>query len=118
MATLRPRMDDGEISAMYMGDSIEAIPTPIPAINRMSEKMDNPGARAMPREDRAKMPAAIINPGRRPRRSANEPATKHPTIQPNAKVPVRKPSHQAFKLNSARKKGNAPAITAKSNPNK
>ncbi len=39
-------------------------------------------------------------------------------MQPKAKDPVKKPSHHGLSINSVLKKGNAPDITAKSNPNK
>lgn len=101
---------------VYRGLSIEAIPTPIPAQKRMATKKIKLGAIAMPNEERAKIRAAVINPGFRPKRSARDPATRQPNIQPNAREPVRKPSHQAFKANTVLRKGSAPAMTAKSKP--
>ena len=50
--------------------------------------------------------------------SAILPAEIQPTIAPNAKLPVAKPSQYSLRLNLSFKKGNAPDITAKSNPNK
>src|SRR5688572_17570573 len=118
MATLRPRTDAGETSAIYMGLNIEAMPTPIPAANRMAINTVREPDSAMPIDDKANMIAAVISPGRRPYLSASAPAIKQPTIQPNAREPVRNPSHQGVKPNMVRKKGKAPEITAKSNPNK
>src|SRR5689334_12095664 len=97
MATLRPRTEAGEISAMYMGLNIEAIPTPIPAAKRMAIKTVSEPDKAMPIDDNANTMAAVIKPGLRPKRSANAPAIRQPAIQPNASEPVRKPSHQAVK---------------------
>jgi len=65
-----------------------------------------------------KTEAAINNPGLPPFLSAILPAAIQPTIAPNAKLPVAKPSQYSLRLNFTFKKGNAPDITAKSNPNK
>jgi hypothetical protein len=37
-------------------------------------------------------------------------------MQPNAREPVRKPTHHTFSSNTFLRKGSAPAITAKSKP--
>src|ERR1044072_6579020 len=118
MPTVRPRTDAGEISAIYMGLNMEAIPTPIPAAKRMAIKTVSEPDRAIPIDDKANTIAAVITPSLRPKGSAHAPAISQPAIQPNASEPVRKPSHQAVKPKVVRKKGNAPEITAKSNPNK
>jgi hypothetical protein len=39
-------------------------------------------------------------------------------MAPSARLPVAKPSQYSLRLNSSFKKGSAPDITAKSNPNK
>jgi hypothetical protein len=50
--------------------------------------------------------------------SAILPAAIQPTIAPNAKLPVAKPSQYSLRLNLSFRKGKAPDMTAKSNPNK
>src|SRR5688500_9197911 len=118
IATFLPRTFAGEISAMYIGHSIDAIPTPIPAAKRISIKKVRPGENAIAMEETAKIKAASIRPRLRADLSANLPAIKQPAIHPKAKEPVKKPSHQASSINCTFRNGKAPDITAKSNPNK
>ena len=118
MATILPLKCAGEISAIYIGDSMEAMPTPIPAQNLDAIKISLVGEKAIAKDERAKITAAINNPGLRPYLSATIPATTQPAIAPNARLPVAKPSQYSFSSNCFCRKGNAPAITAKSNPNK
>ena len=118
IATFLPLTSAGDTSAIYIGLNIEAIPTPIPAANRIITKTDKLPEKAIPKDETAKISAAKDKPGFRPYLSASLPAIKQPAIQPSASDPVKKPSHQAFNINSVRKNGNAPDITAKSNPNK
>src|SRR5665647_3611320 len=118
MATIRPRICAGEISAIYIGDSIDAIPTPMPAQNLEAIKISLVGENAIAKEERAKMAAAVNKPGLRPYLSETTPATRQPMIAPNARLPVANPSQYALRANCFCKKGNAPEITAKSNPNK
>ena len=77
---------------MYMGDSMDAMPTPMPAQNLANIKMSLVGEKAMPSEDTAKMSAATNKPGLRPDLSAIRPAHKHPSTAPRAKLPVANPS--------------------------
>src|SRR6187399_799049 len=118
MATIRPLYLAGAISAIYIGESIEAIPTPMPAINREAIKKSLLGAKAINKEEIPKIEAAIRSPGFLPFLSAIFPAVMQPIIAPNAKLPVAKPSQYSVRLNFSFKKGNAPEITAKSNPNR
>ena len=97
---------------------MEAIPTPIPATKRDAINRSLLGANAMNNDEMQKTEAAINNPGFLPFLSAILPAEMQPTIAPNAKLPVAKPSQYSLRLNLSFKKGNAPDITAKSNPNK
>ena len=78
----------------------------------------NPCLERMNNDEIQKTKAAINNPGLLPFLSAILPAAIQPTIAPNAKLPVAKPSQYSLRLNLSFKKGNAPEITAKSNPNK
>jgi hypothetical protein len=99
-----------------MGDNIEAIPTPTPAIKRAAINEKSVGANAIANEDKAKMHPEIIRAALRPRFSESLPASKHPRMHPSASEPVVNPSQYAFRPNSVFKKGSAPEITAKSNP--
>jgi hypothetical protein len=92
--------------------------TPIPAQNRVAIKTSLDGEKAIPREEIAKMAAAINKPGFRPYLSETHPAIKQPAIAPKARLPVANPSQYAFSSNCFCRNGNAPEITAKSNPNK
>ena len=74
MATIRPRICAGEISAMYMGDNIEAIPTPMPAQSLAAIKVSLENANAIASEEIANIAAAINNPGLRPYLSDTAPA--------------------------------------------
>src|SRR5215210_5213268 len=118
IATLRPRIFAGDISAMYIGLNIEAIPTLIPAAERIVKKTGSDEENAMPNDEAVKMRAAVISPGLRPRRSESLPAIRQPTIQPRAREPVKNPSETGVSPNAVRRKGRAPEITAKSKPNK
>src|SRR5688500_12999326 len=103
---------------MYTGLSKEVIPTPIPAAKRMNTKKEKEPAIAMPADDTAKINAATHRPGFLPYLSENRPVTRHPTMHPNPREPVRNPSSQTSRTKSFLKNGSAPDITAKSNPNK
>src|SRR6478736_1211543 len=100
---------------MYMGDNIEAIPTPMPAANRDIIKKSRFGANAINNEDIPNTKAASSNPGFLPFAAAILPDKMQPIIAPRAKLPVAKPSQYSLRLNSVFKKGSAPEITAKSN---
>ena len=97
---------------------MEAMPTPIPATNLEKMKKSLVLEKAIAREEIKNKAAAANKPGFRPQRSAILPADKQPTMQPNASDAVAKPSQYSLRLNLSFKKGKAPAITAKSNPNK
>ena len=62
IATILPLTGAGEISAIYMGDNTEAIPTPIPAQNLEKIKKSLPGAKAIANEEIKKTAAAKSNP--------------------------------------------------------
>ena len=118
IATIRPRKGAGETSAMYIGDIIDAIPTPIPATKRNAINKVRLAEKAIAKEEMAKMAAAVSKDGLRPYFSDRLPASKQPAMQPNANTPVVNPSQYSFNPNCSLKNGNAPEITAKSNPNK
>src|SRR5688572_24953568 len=103
---------------MYMGDNIEAMPTPIPAKKRAAIKKSLFGENAIPREDIPNTAAAINSPGLRPFLSASLPALTQPIMAPRARLPVANPSQYSLRSNFSFRKGRAPDITAKSKPNK
>ena len=76
MATILPLSLAGAISAIYIGESIEAIPTPIPATNLDTIKKSLLGAKAMRREEMPNTEAANNKPGLLPFLSAILPAIK------------------------------------------
>ena len=87
MATIRPLICDGVTSAIYNGDNIDAIPTPIPAINLAKINIVRLLAAAIPNDEIANMKAAVNKPYRLPYFSATLPATRQPIIAPNARQP-------------------------------
>jgi hypothetical protein len=103
---------------MYIGLSMEAMPTPMPAAKRMNKKTGSEDDKAMPKDETAKIKADTINPGLRPNLSESLPAIRQPAMQPKAREPVKNPSEIGVRLNVCRKKGSAPEITAKSKPNR
>src|SRR5689334_3068384 len=82
METMRPRMAAGLTSAMYTGESIEAAPTPMPAMIRQTIKAECVDDHPMKMEEIIKMPAAIMSGSLRPKRSAKGPVNKVPMMQP------------------------------------
>src|SRR5690349_7327207 len=92
IATILPLRCAGEISAMYIGESIDAIPTPRPAQHLAAINKSREGAKAIASDEPAKIKAANNKPGRRPYLSATVPAIRQPNMAPNAKLPVANPS--------------------------
>ena len=69
---------------MYMGESMDAMPTPIPATKRAAIKISLLGEKAIAREDKANKAADNISPGLRPYLSDILPAMRQPKMAPNA----------------------------------
>ena len=65
--TIRPRIGAGEISAMYIGELIEAAPTPMPPSKRKATNQNNVGGSAVPMAETRNSTAAISNILRRPK---------------------------------------------------
>ena len=82
MDTSLPRIWAGAISAMYMGERLEARPMATPPRMRHVTKMKKVGATALPREVTANSRAEVINNFFRPKRSLNAPAKREPKRQP------------------------------------
>jgi hypothetical protein len=114
--TILPLVSGGDNSAIYIGDNIDAIPTPTPARQRKAMKEFLPSARAIAIEEMKNMSAANKSPGLRPYRSEMLPAIRQPKMHPIASDAVAKPSQYSSSPKLSFKKGNAPEITAKSKP--
>ena len=118
MLTIRPRICAGDTSAIYMGESMDAMPTPMPAANLAEIKNERLCANDMARDEKRNMRPDNNKAGFRPYFSETLPARMHPAMHPKANEPVVNPSQYAFRPNCDFKNGSAPEITAKSNPNR
>jgi hypothetical protein len=90
-ATSRPRSAAGEISAMYMGDTTEAPPTPMPPTKRKSSMDHQSHARAVPTADTKYSAAIANNTRRRPKASVGRPTTIEPRMVPTRALATVKP---------------------------
>ena len=91
-ATRRPRIPAGDISAIYIGESIEATPTASPPINRAKINSKNVLGRAERIADMAKNRAAAIRIFFLPNLSLNIPAILAPMIHPIKRLLTANPS--------------------------
>ncbi len=82
METNLPRICAGAISAMYIGDKLEASPIATPPKMRQLIKIVKLLANALPRDVTAKINAATINNRLRPNLSLKPPAASAPNKQP------------------------------------
>src|SRR5687767_14102695 len=96
--TILPLSFAGEISAIYIGDSSEAMPTANPAKKRAVIKNVMEVAAAISRDETVNTSAAIINETLLPKRSEDLPAYTQPAMQPNANEAVVNPSWYALRL--------------------
>ena len=113
--TRRPRMRAGAISAMYIGDRLEASPMAVPPSIRQATKTVNVGARPLPIEVTMKTRAATVRSFFRPKRSLRAPAARAPTRQPMRAQLLAQPLAEALVSSKKRsKKGLAPPITTQS----
>jgi hypothetical protein len=83
MDTRRPRHGAGLTSAMYTGETLEAIPIATPPAMRQTTKNANVGAHPVSTEETAKIAAEAIRRILRPKRSAAAPATSEPSRHPS-----------------------------------
>ena len=83
MDTRRPRHGAGLTSAIYTGDTLDAIPMATPPAIRQTTNSVNVGAHPVSTEESAKIAAEAINSTLRPKRSAAAPATSEPNRHPN-----------------------------------
>ena len=91
-ATSRPRSRAGEISAMYMGETTDAPPTPIPPMKRKNSNEYQSQARPLPTAETKYSTAMHTSTARRPSASAGRPATIAPRIVPIKALATVKPS--------------------------
>jgi len=104
-------MRAGLISAMYMGEEMEAAPTPIPPMMRKMTKMPIVGGTAVPMAEIRNMTAPRIRTFFRPKRSLRAPAAPAPRAQPSRAQPVAQPSQLASSVKWALSGPIAPLIT-------
>ncbi len=112
--TRRPRKRAGANSAIYIGDTVEASPTPIPPTNRQTLKSIMPRASALPMADAMNRAADNSNALLRPKRSASQTPANGPNGQPRIALPVTAPTQNGERLHSAFKKIIAPEISDRS----
>ena len=82
MDTNRPRKCAGAISAIYIGDKLEAIPMAKPPTKRNTLKKVKECTAPVPTAVQINNPAAKIKIGLRPKRSLSLPALSAPNKQP------------------------------------
>ena len=83
MDTRRPRDGAGLTSAMYTGDTLDAMPMATPPAIRQTTNRVKVGAHPVSTEEIAKIAAEAISRILRPKRSAAAPATSEPSRQPS-----------------------------------
>ena len=76
--TMRPRIRAGEISAMYMGEVIEAAPMPSPPMMRKKTNSVKLRGKAVPKAETRNSTAETSSTRLRPRRSLSMPAKAGP----------------------------------------
>ena len=89
--TSLPRMAVGDISAMYMGESADAMPMPMPPTKRAMLKRVKSSNHPVATADTVKNTAAMISSGLRPYLSASMPAMVAPARHPMSAVVMATP---------------------------
>ena len=113
---MRPRIEGGETSDTYMGESSETPPTAMPPRNRAQMKSVKLGAAAVATEVSANSTATHTSMRLRPRRSVSRPAASAPSTQPNRSELNAHPKLMSLSAKCRVKNGPAPVIMAISNP--
>src|ERR1035437_929943 len=113
---MRPRRRAGEISEIYNGHTIEAMPTPTPPIQRKKISEVDDQLSAQPIEQINKKNEAASNPFLRPNRSLVVPASRQPSIAPTMAELTNQPSINEERVNLWTIKSLAPDITNRSYP--
>ncbi len=86
-----PRIEAGEISAMYMGERFEARPMATPPRRRFPMKNEKLGARAVMMPVPVKRNPARMSRRFRPKRSLSPPETSEPTRHPTRALDMAQP---------------------------
>ena len=89
--TSLPRISAGAISAMYMGERLEARPMPTPPTMRKTTKTVKSGARAVQTAETVKNAPARMRSRLRPKRSERPPETSAPMRQPTRALDMAQP---------------------------
>ena len=89
--TSRPRTSAGEISAMYIGDKLEARPMPMPPTRRKTTNTVKSPASAVQTAEMVKKKPARMRSFLRPNRSLNPPDTRAPMRQPTRALDMAQP---------------------------
>ena len=89
--TSLPLTRAGATSAMYMGDRPEATPMPMPPKKRATRKEWNSEKAPVATDESRKMSAETISSRLRPMRSASQPHTIAPIMQPTRAMVMAKP---------------------------
>ena len=110
--TSRPRMRKGAISAIYMGDVIEAAPMPMPPMKRKTMNSTRVRGKAVPKAETKNARAARIKTFLRPKRSLKNPAEPAPRAKPARALAAANPSQNGVSSKWTRKEPVAPAMTA------
>jgi hypothetical protein len=103
---------------MYMGDNIEAIPTPIPPRSLDEIRNEWPGAIMHPRADRKNSKADSSRDIFLPNLSLRKPAPATPATHPTSAELTYHPSVIEFNVNCSLTKLSVPEIMAVSYPNR
>lgn len=111
-----PRILAGEISAIYMGETTDAPPTPSPPINRKNKKLYQSHARPDPSAEIRYKIASRINTERRPNLSAGLLINIAPMMVPIRALATENPSWKDVNSNVVLNHSVVPEITAVSNP--
>src|SRR3954469_2391056 len=117
IAPRRPRMEGGDTSDTYMGESSDTAPTASPPRKRATTKDVKLPAAAVAAEVRAKRTATRMSNRRRPKRSVSRPAMSEPTTHPKRSELNAQPRPRSPRENARRMKGPAPVMMAMSKPN-
>ena len=112
--TSRPRRRAGAISAMNIGETVEARPTPIPPMKRQTTKTTMWSERAHPAAEAMKRTPASMRVRRRPIASAIQTPASGPKGQPRMALPITMPVQVGESENWRSRKMIAPEMSERS----
>ena len=96
---------------MYIGETVEARPTPMPPTNRQTTKSTRPRAAAQPTAESMNNREETIKVRFRPRLSAIHTPARGPNGQPKTALPMTAPYQNGLSENSAFRKITAPEMS-------